>query len=80
MVDYDAKKILQHLPPLHSLHFEYKGARLTDSFLVNVDVRLLRRLTISGVNVHEVEYLFVAKNLIRFGDQNYSSMYNNSLP
>uniref|UniRef100_A0A915NPJ8 Uncharacterized protein n=1 Tax=Meloidogyne floridensis TaxID=298350 RepID=A0A915NPJ8_9BILA len=47
-------KILQFLPPLHSLHFESREAEFTGSELELLDLRLLRKLTITGRSIRRI--------------------------
>nr|CAD2151051.1 unnamed protein product [Meloidogyne enterolobii] len=47
-------KILQFLPPLHSLHFESREAEFTGSELELFDLRLLRKLTITGRSIRRI--------------------------
>ncbi|CAB3405041.1 unnamed protein product [Caenorhabditis bovis] len=51
---YEIPMILEHLPPLHSLHVDIKESRL-DRQLYGADTRLLRHLTIMGRNISKID-------------------------
>lgn len=50
---YNVTHIVQHLPPLRSLHIELRES-LVDEQLRDIDMTHVRRLTITGPNITNV--------------------------